>query len=61
MYESGKIILCRLPHGGDLLEEITELARREGIKTGMVTAIGAVKRARQNSSIAINRQPPVNT
>ncbi len=46
MYESGKIILCRLPHGGDLLEEISELARREGIKTGTVTAIGAVKRAR---------------
>lgn len=46
MYESGKIIVSRLPHGGDLLEEITELARREGIAAGTVSAIGAVRKAR---------------
>ncbi len=46
MYESGKIIVSRLPHGGDLLEEITELARREGITVGTVSAIGAVRKAR---------------
>ncbi len=46
MSERGKVILRRLPHGGDLLSELTELARREGIRTGTVTAIGAVSRAR---------------
>ncbi|MDP8235413.1 MAG: DNA-binding protein [Candidatus Erginobacter occultus] len=46
MYESGRIIIRRLPHNGDLVNEITELARREGITTGTVSAIGAVKRAR---------------
>jgi len=46
MYESGRIIIRRLPHGGDLLNEITELARRAGILSGSVSAIGAVKRAR---------------
>ncbi len=46
MHRSGNIIIRRLPHGGDLLEEITDLARREGITTGTVTAIGAVTKAR---------------
>jgi len=46
MYESGKIVFGRLPHGGDLLQEITDLARREGIELGTVSAIGAVRRAR---------------
>jgi uncharacterized protein len=46
MYESGRIIIRRLPHNGDLLNEITEVARRAGITTGTVSAIGAVQRAR---------------
>lgn len=46
MYESGKIIIRGLPHGGDLLKEITELAGREGITVGTFSAIGAVQRAR---------------
>lgn len=46
MCESGKIILRRLAHGGDLLDEITALARREGITFGTVSAIGAVRWAR---------------
>jgi len=46
VYETGKVILDGLPHGSDLLEAITDLARKNGIKTGTVMAIGAVKRAR---------------
>ncbi len=46
MPEKGKIILTRLRPGGDLLEEIAGLARREGIRFGTVSAIGAVRRAR---------------
>jgi len=46
IYDTGKIILEGLPHGADLLEAITDLARREGIEIGTVAAIGAVKSAR---------------
>ncbi len=46
MTERGKVILRRLPRGGDLLSELTELARREEIRAGTVSAIGAVSRAR---------------
>ena len=45
VYETGKVILERLPHDSDLLAEITALAQREGIKAGTIMAIGAVKRA----------------
>ena len=45
VYETGKVILDGLTHGSDLLEAITDLARKNGIKTGTVMAIGAVKRA----------------
>jgi hypothetical protein len=45
-YEMGKVVLTGLPHGSDLLKAITDLARREGIKVGTVSVIGAVKRAR---------------
>ncbi len=45
-YETGKIILTGLPHNSDLLEAITDLARREKISTGTIMAIGAVQRAR---------------
>jgi uncharacterized protein len=46
MCESSKVVLRRLVHGGDLLDEVTALARREGITLGTVSAIGAVRRAR---------------
>jgi len=46
VYETGKVILERLPHDSDLLAAITGLARREGIKAGTIMAIGAVKRAK---------------
>ncbi len=46
VYETGKVILEGLPHGSDLLETMTDLARREGIQTGVISAIGAVQRAR---------------
>jgi uncharacterized protein len=46
VYETGKIILERLPHDSDLLAAMTELARRDDIKLGSISAIGAVKRAR---------------
>ena len=46
VYETGKVILEGLPHGSDLLETITDLARREGVQVGTIMAIGAVKRSR---------------
>ena len=46
VYKPGRKILRGLPHGGDLLGEIEDLARREKIKTGSVTVIGAVQKAR---------------
>jgi len=46
VYDTGKVILERLPHGSDLLEAITDLARKNDVETGTVIAIGAVKRAR---------------
>ncbi len=46
VYETGKVILERLPHDSDLLEAMTELAGRGGIKLGTISAIGAVKRAK---------------
>ena len=45
VFLTGKKILERLPHGADLGEELTVLARREGIKAGTVAAIGAVRKA----------------
>lgn len=36
----------KLSHGGDLLEEITDFCRNEGIKFGYLQAIGAVSKAR---------------
>ena len=35
----------RLRYGADLLEEITEICRKQGIRLGRVEALGAVKRA----------------
>jgi len=41
-----KVLTGRLSHGGDLLEEITDVCRREDIQFGWIEALGAVKRAR---------------
>jgi len=46
LFKTGKEVLERLPHGSDLLEAITTLARREKIRAGSVSAIGAVQKAR---------------
>lgn len=42
----GRAILCRLEHDSDLLGSIENVARVEGIPTGVFTVIGAVKKAR---------------
>ena len=41
-----EVLTGRLSHGGDLLEEITGICRRENIQLGWFEALGAVKRAR---------------
>lgn len=45
-YSPGRVVMGRLDHGADLLEEITEICRKEGIRMGRVEAIGAVSGAR---------------
>ena len=40
------ILMGRLPHGGDMLKELTQLCRRHGVTLGKVTALGAVQVAR---------------
>jgi predicted DNA-binding protein with PD1-like motif len=45
-YGRGRRVVARLPHGGDLLEEIGTVADRHGIRMAEVRAIGALKRAR---------------
>ena len=42
---AGKSLMERLPHNSDLLEVMTEIARRENITSGGLMAIGAVRRA----------------
>lgn len=41
-----EVLTGRLSHAGDLLEEITDICRRENIQLGWFEALGAVKRAR---------------
>jgi len=43
---SKEVIIGKLDHNKDLLEEITKICLNEGIKLGRVEALGAVKRAR---------------
>jgi predicted DNA-binding protein with PD1-like motif len=45
-YTTGKTILGRLPHGSDLLREITRIVNENNITMGTITAIGGLKRAR---------------
>ena len=39
------VYMGRLPHGGDLLEELTNICRDQNIQSGRVEAIGAVEKA----------------
>jgi predicted DNA-binding protein with PD1-like motif len=41
-----EVFMGRLSHGGDLLEEITNICQEEKIQLGWFEALGAVKRAR---------------
>ena len=41
-----EVFMGRLSHGGDLLEEISNMCLRENIQLGWIEALGAVKRAR---------------
>ena len=41
-----EVFMGRLSHGGDLLEEITDICRKENIQLGWIEALGAVKKAR---------------
>ncbi len=43
--KSTQLLMGKLRHGGDLLEEITGICQREKIRLGRVEALGAVKRA----------------
>lgn len=42
----GRVLIGKLEHGADLLDEITGICRDAGIRLGRVQAIGAVRKAR---------------
>ncbi|OGP88316.1 MAG: hypothetical protein A2157_02645 [Deltaproteobacteria bacterium RBG_16_47_11] len=41
-----EVFMGRLSHGGDLLEEISNMCLKENIQPGWIEGLGAVKRAR---------------
>jgi len=41
-----EVFMGKLSHGRDLLEEITDICRRENIRLGRVEGLGAVQKAR---------------
>jgi uncharacterized protein len=45
-FRQGRIFIARLDHGADLISQITNLAEENGIKTGALSAIGALSRAK---------------
>jgi len=45
-FTQGRLIVARLPHGADLLEEIVTLADRHGIEAGALQGLGALQRTR---------------
>ena len=45
-YARGRRVVARLPHGGDLLEEIAAVADAHGMRAAEVRAIGALQTAR---------------
>lgn len=45
-FKGGRRIACRLPHQGDLLLAITEIAREHKIRMGSLSCIGALSKFR---------------
>ena len=45
-YSANKELIVRLNYDADLIQSITELAKNKGIEAGIITAIGALKRAK---------------
>jgi len=45
-YDASKELIVRLKHDADIVQSITELAKNKGIEAGIITAIGALKRAK---------------
>jgi predicted DNA-binding protein with PD1-like motif len=45
-YARGRRVVARLPHGGDLLDEIAAVADAHGMRAAELRAIGALQRAR---------------
>ncbi len=45
-YARGRRVVARLPHGGDLLEEIAAVADAHGMRAAELRGIGALKAAR---------------
>lgn len=45
-YNPGEIIVMRADHGADLVDSVEKLAKEEGIKAGIFTAMGALKRSK---------------
>ena len=43
---NGRVFVGRLPHGADVLGELTRIAAENDVSVGRVEVIGAVKRAR---------------
>ena len=43
--ESKRLIMGKLSHGGDLLEELTDVCKNENVVLGTIEAIGAVQKA----------------
>ena len=46
VFTRGRRVVARLPHGGDLLEEIAAVAEGEGMLMAELRGIGALQRAR---------------
>jgi hypothetical protein len=44
-YRTGKVYVCKLAHGGDLLDGITTFCKEKKIKMAAVSAIGALSAA----------------
>ena len=44
--KSTEVLMGKLKHGADLLEEITNICRDHDIRLGRIEAFGAVKKAR---------------
>lgn len=45
-FRSKKMYMGKLPHGADLLDELTAVCRQEDIRLGRIEAIGAVQHVR---------------